>query len=495
VSYGPPDQELLSFAALQIANSIHRRRSAVSLQRANTELEQRVAERTHELREQILQRERAQEQLRHQLMHDALTGLPNRGFLRERLDHVLAQLRHDPQRRCALLYLDVDRFKVINDSLGHLAGDDMLKAVASRLLKCVRAPDMVSRLSGDEFAILIEDIGGTEAAGEVARRVLDTLGVPLQLVGREIDPSVSIGIAIGDGNYVVADELLRDADLALYRAKELGRKRFMLFDETLAKTAIDELAMEGELRQALRKGEFEPYFQPFCRLADGEVVGYEALLRWNHPREGVLPPGDFLRVAQDSGQIEAIDWRVFEIACSVIQQLPESSPFLTINVSALHLQHADFDRHLVRLLERTNFNPAHLVIEVTEGSLLDDPERVRATLERLRGIGIGAALDDFGTGYSSLSYLHSLPLRMLKIDRSFVHALDEGTPATTTVVAAVLALARALGIQVIAEGIETPAQRNALLRMGCEFGQGYLLGRPAPLGHWIPARPVVLENR
>ena len=495
VSYGPADQELLSFAALQIANSIHRRRSAVSLQRANTELEQRVAERTHELREQILQRERAQEQLRHQLMHDALTGLPNRGFLRERLDHVLAQLRNDPQRRCALLYLDVDRFKIINDSLGHLAGDDMLKAVASRLLKCVRAPDMVARLSGDEFAVLIEDIGDIEAAREVARRVLDTIGVPLQLAGREIDPSVSIGIAIGDGSYVVADELLRDADLALYRAKELGRKRFMLFDDTLAKTAIDVLAMEGELRQALRKGEFEPYFQPFCRLGDGEVVGYEALLRWNHPRGRVLPPGDFLRVAQDSGQIEAIDWRVFEIACSVIQQLPDGSPFLTINVSALHLQHTDFDRHLVRLLERTGFNPARLVIEVTEGSLLDDPERVRATLERLRGIGIGAALDDFGTGYSSLSYLRSLPLRMLKIDRSFVHALDEGAPATTTVVAAILALARALGIQVIAEGIETPAQRNALLRMGCEFGQGYLLGRPAPLGHWIPVRPAVLEDR
>jgi diguanylate cyclase (GGDEF)-like protein len=494
VSYGPPDQELLSFAALQIANSIHRRRSAVSLQRANTELEQRVAERTHELREQILQRERAQEQLRHQLMHDALTGLPNRGFLRDRLDQVLAQLRHDPQRRCALFYLDVDRFKVVNDSLGHLAGDDMLKAVANRLLKCVREPDMVARLSGDEFAILIEDIGDPDAAREIARRVLDTLGMPLQLAGSEIDPSVSIGVAIGDGSYIAADELLRDADLALYRAKELGRKRFMLFDESLAKSVIDVLAVEGELRHGLRKGEFEPYFQPFCHLESGEVVGYEALLRWNHPRDGVLPPDAFLRVAQDSGQIEAIDWRVFETACKEIQRLPGSSLFLTINVSALHLQHSDFDRRLVRLLERTGFDPAHLVVEVTEGSLLDDPERVRATLERLRGIGIGAALDDFGTGYSSLSYLHSLPLRMLKIDRSFVHALDEGTPATTTVVVAILALARALGIQVIAEGIETVAQRNALVRMGCEFGQGYLLGRPAPVDHWIPAPRAVLTR-
>jgi predicted signal transduction protein with EAL and GGDEF domain len=353
---------------------------------------------------------------------------------------------------------------------------------------------MVARLSGDEFAILIEDIGDQDAAREVARRVLDTLGMPLQLSGSEIDPSVSIGVAIGDGSYIAADELLRDADLALYRAKELGRKRFMLFDESLARSAIDVLAIEGELRHGLRKGEFEPYFQPFCHLESGEVVGYEALLRWNHPRDGVLAPGAFLRVAQESGQIEAIDWRVFETACKAIQRLPEQPSFLTINVSALHLQHADFDRRLVRLLERTGFDPAHLVIEVTEGSLLDDPERVRATLERLRGIGIGAALDDFGTGYSSLSYLHSLPLRMLKIDRSFVHALDEGTPATTTVVVAILALARALGIQVIAEGIETVAQRNALVRMGCEFGQGYLLGRPAPLEHWMPAPQAVLTR-
>jgi len=494
VSYGAADQELLSFAALQIANSIHRRRSAVTLQRANAELEQRVAERTRELREQILQRERAQDQLKHQVMHDALTGLPNRGFLRERLDRILGRLREEPGRRCALLYLDVDRFKVVNDSLGHLAGDEMLKAVAGRLLKCVRAPDMVARLSGDEFAVLIEDVGDRIAAEDVAQRVLDTLGVPLQLAGRELDPSVSIGIAIGDGNYVVADELLRDADIALYRAKELGRKRYMLFDDTLAKTAIDVLAMEGELRQALRRGEFEPYFQPFCRLADGEVVGYEALMRWNHPRDGVLGPAAFLRVAQDGGHIEAIDWRVFEAACGLIQRLHESRPFLTINVSALHLQHADFDRRLVRLLERTGLDPARLIVEVTEGSLLDDPERVRATLERLRGLGIGAALDDFGTGYSSLSYLHSLPLRMLKIDRSFVHALDEGMPATTTVVAAILALARALGIQVIAEGIETAAQRNALLRMGCEFGQGFLLGRPAPIERWADAVPAVVAG-
>lgn len=488
VTYGAADQELLSFVALQIANSIHRRRSAVSLQRAYAELEQRVEERTHELREQILQRESVQDQLKHQVMHDALTGLPNRGFLRDRLDRVLAQLQREPGRRCALLYLDVDRFKVINDSLGHLAGDEMLKEVARRLQDCVREPDMVARLSGDEFAVLLTDVKAVEAAQSVAQRVLDALGQPLHVAGKELEPSVSIGIAIGDGSYIMADEVLRDADLALYRAKEMGRKRYELFDETLANNVVDVLTLEGELRRALQRDEFEPHFQPVCRLDDGKVVGYEALLRWNHPRDGVLGPTGFLKVAQDSGHIEAIDWRMFESSCRLFSRMRERDTFLTLNISALHLRHAYFDQRLLRVLEHTGLAPSRLIVEVTEGSLLDDPQQVRATLDRLRSVGVGAALDDFGTGYSSLSYLHSLPLRMLKIDRSFVHALDEGMHTTTTVVAAILALARALNIEVVAEGIETPAQRAALLQMGCEFGQGYLLGRPAPVAQWTLAR-------
>jgi diguanylate cyclase (GGDEF)-like protein len=486
VVYNLADQELLSFAALQIANSIHRRRAAASLQRAYAELEQRVQERTRELREQIQERKRVQDQLEHEVMHDALTGLPNRGFLRDRLERVLAILQREPGRRCALLYLDVDRFKVINDSLGHLAGDAFLREVADRLHGCVREPDVVARLSGDEFAILLEDVEIPAAAVAVAQRVLDALSVPMQLAGRELEPSASMGIAIGNASYHTADELLRDADIALYRAKDQGRKRFEVFDETLAKNLVDVLTMEGELRQALQRDEFEPYLQPFCRLADGVVVGYEALLRWNHPVLGLLGPADFLRVAEDGGHIEAIDWRLFERSCARFLQLEDQDTFLTINVSALHLRHSDFDARLVRLLERIRLPPWRLIVEVTEGSLLSNPEQVRAMLERLRAIGVGAALDDFGTGYSSLSYLHSLPLRMLKIDRAFVNALgqDEHTTATT-VVAAILALARALNIQVIAEGIETPIQRQALLDMGCELGQGYLLGYPAPIGQWL----------
>jgi diguanylate cyclase (GGDEF)-like protein len=488
VVYDQADQELLSFVATQIASSLMRRRSAESLRRAYEELEQRVEERTLALRKEIIERERVQDQLKHQVMHDLLTGLPNRGYLRDRMDRVLAAIRREPARRCALLYLDVDRFKIINDSLGHLAGDEVLKEVSNRLANCVRYPDLVARLSGDEFAILVEEVEKPADATMVAQRVLDALSASMMVAGKELQTTASVGIAIGDGKYGAADEMLRDADIALYRAKALGRKRYALFDETLAKNVVDVLAMEGELRQALAQDQFEPYFQPICQLDGGKVVGYEALIRWNHPQRGVLRPADFLKIAEDSGLIEAIDWRMFELSCTHLMRHGAADAFMTINVSALHLRHADFDERLIALLERTGLPPSRLVTEVTEGALLDNPERVRATLERLRAAGIGAALDDFGTGYSSLSYLHSLPLRMLKIDRAFVHELDKGANTnSTTVVAAILALSRALGIQVIAEGIETEVQYGALQAMGCELGQGYLMGYPSPITHWLAA--------
>lgn len=485
-AYGVPEQELLSFVALQIANSIYRRRSAAALHQANLRLEHRVEERTRELRAEIARREQMQQQLHHQVMHDPLTGLPNRGYLRERLDRVLNRIRSDPSQRCALLYIDVDRFKVINDSLGHLAGDEFLKAVAVRLLTHVREPDMVARLSGDEFAILLENIENIETATIIADRVLQAVATPLRVSGKELEPSVSVGIACGDSSYLDADELIRDADMALYQAKQLGRKRFEVFDETLAKGMVDVLAMESELRKALRQNEFEPHFQPIFRLGDSKVMGYEALIRWNHPQRGLLRPLDFIKIAEDSGLIEAIDWRLFELSCRLLAQQGPGEAFITFNVSALHLRHADFDVRILKMLERSNLAPSRLVTEVTEGALLDNPESVRAVLDRLRSVGVGAALDDFGTGYSSLSYLHSLPLRMLKIDRAFVQELDKsGSGNSTTVVAAILALAHALNIQVIAEGIETQAQLDALVHMGCEMGQGYLLGSPAPMSHWV----------
>lgn len=489
ITYGPADQSLLGFVASQIANTLHRRRAAESLNQAYAQLEQRVQERTQELREEIAERQRIQEQLKHQVMHDALTGLPNRGYLLDRLTRVLSRLKREPDRRCALLYLDIDRFKIINDSLGHLAGDEVLKEVSRRLLTCVREPDVVSRLSGDEFAILLEDVEIPSTAVKVAQRIIAALSAPLHVAGKNLQPSASIGIAIGDRRYGQADEVLKDADTALYRAKELGRNRFELFDESLQKNALNVLTMEGELRLALQHDQFEPHFQPIVRLDTRETVGYEALIRWNHPTRGVIGPADFLEIAENNGSIEAIDWRMFELSCSLAAKLGHSRTFLTINVSPLHFKRLDFDTRLLDLLRRTGLSTARLLTEVTEGSLLDNPERVCATLDRLRTAGVGAALDDFGTGYSSLNYLHKFPLRMLKIDRAFVAELGKGEQSTSsTVVVAMLALAHALGMQVIAEGIETQAELDVLVNMGCEFGQGYFLGRPAPMEHWLADR-------
>jgi len=485
VTYTAADLELLSFVASQIANSLTRRRAAQSLKQANVQLEQRVEERTQELRKEIIERERMQDQLRHQVMHDALTGLPNRDYLRDRIERILVGLQQAEDAHFALLYLDIDRFKIINDSLGHLAGDEVLKAVAVRLASCVRHPDLVARLSGDEFAILLEHLDDSSLASQVAERVMDALTAPMVVAGKELEVTASIGIAIGSGSHQAVDELLRDADIALYRAKQLGRKRFEVFDETLARNMVDVLAMEGDLRAALKQGQFAPYLQPICQLDSGKIVGYEALIRWNHPERGVLLPDEFLRIAEESGLVEAIDWHMFEHSCRLLKQHERSDTFMTINVSALHLRRTDFDVRLIELLAHCDLPPSRLIVEVTEGALLDNPESVRATLDRLRTAGVGAALDDFGTGYSSLSYLHSLPLGTLKIDRAFVHELDKGSSASsTTVVAAILALARALNIQVVAEGIETEVQRRALLAMGCVLGQGYLLGHPLPALHW-----------
>jgi diguanylate cyclase (GGDEF)-like protein len=486
VAYGPAEQSLLGFVASQIANALHRRRAAASLQQAYEQLEQRVQDRTLELRTEIAERQRIQEQLKHQVMHDALTGLPNRGYLLDRLTRVLKRLKREPERHSALLYLDVDRFKVINDSLGHLAGDEVLKEVSRRLLTCVREPDIVARLSGDEFAVLLEEVPCPETAIKVAGRIHAALGKPLHVAGRELSPTTSIGIAIVDPTYDSADAALKDADVALYRAKEQGRNRFELFDESLQKDAVNVLTVEGELRVALQHDQFEPHFQPIVRLASREVVGYEALIRWNHPTRGVIGPADFLRIAEDSGNMEAIDWRMFELSCQLARKLGNGRAFLTINVSPLHLKRRDFDERLLGMLQRSGLAAARLLTEVTEGSLLEDTDRVAATLGRLQEAGVGAALDDFGTGYSSLNYLHRFPLRMLKIDRAFVGELGKGESGSSrTVVTAMLALARALGMDVVAEGIVTQEQLDDLLAMGCEFGQGYLLGRPAPIGHWL----------
>jgi len=481
IRYGWREQELLTFVSYQIANSLQRRHAAQALRSAYASLEQRVTERTRELREQIAVREKIELQLKHEVMHDALTGLPNRGYLRDRLERVLSRSRRASAPGFAVLYCDVDRFKIINDSLGHLAGDAVLKEVGRRLSACVREPDVVARLGGDEFAILVEDIPGAEIPIRIAQRIIESMSLPMQTLGKEILTSTSVGVAMGDRRHSSADDVLRDADVAMYRAKKGGRHRFEIFDEALNQQAMDVLELESELRRALARQEFAPWMQPIVRLADGAVVGHEALIRWRHPVRGILSPGDFLRVAEDNGSIEAIDWQLFELACRSASARTGLG-YITLNVSPLHFRQADLDRRLLDMISRSGIEPQRVRIELTEGTLLEKPQQVSETLQRLREAGVLAAIDDFGTGFSSLSYIHRFPLQMLKIDRSFVCELgNESESGSTAVIRAILTLAHSLGMEVIAEGIETEQQRDALIALGCDHGQGFLLGRPAPL--------------
>ncbi len=488
VTYGANDQSLLAFVSYHIASSLERRRAAADLRASHQLLEQRVEQRTRELREQIQAREAIQAQLEHQVLHDALTGLPNRGYLRDRLQRVLGRARRHPGQEFALLYLDVDRFKVINDSLGHSAGDAVLVEVAQRFLGCVRENDVVARLSGDEFAILLEDYVDPDTPTLVAQRIIQSMAAPIALPESSVQPSVSIGITLGGADTAGSEELLRSADTAMYRAKAAGRNRFQYFEEGLELASKAQLALELDLRQALARCEFEPYFQAIVDLHSGATLGYEALMRWRHPRRGLLGPAEFLHVAEDSGMIEDIDWQVFERACRGLQALGPGAGFVTLNVSPRHFGSENFAERLVAMIEAQGLSPGRVHIELTEGTLLRNPERVRNALEQLHARGVQTALDDFGTGYSSLSYLHQFPLQMLKIDRSFVMTLQQdGAGSGEAIVSAILAMARSLDLEVVAEGIETEAQRSRLAELGCRLGQGYLFARPQPLAPLLEA--------
>lgn len=482
--YGPAEQDVLQFASLHIATALERKQAQNRLRSAYAELERRVEERTEELRlanqdlrEQIQVREMTESLLKHETLHDALTGLPNRTSLLERLRVVLARYRKDHARLFAVLFLDLDRFKVVNDSVGHLLGDELLIEAGHRIAGCVGAGGLISRLGGDEFTILLEDIGGPEDACEVARRVLNALVDPIRLGDKEIYSSASIGIALAHERYTRPEELLRDADVAMYRAKARGRQRYELFDEQLRLEALNMLDLESEMRRALTRSEFEPFLQPIVRLADGAVLGYEALLRWRHASRGLLLPADFLAVAEDTGNIEQIDWQIYEQVFSAIPGLEDAQAYVSINVSARHFRAPNLTASLLDLLRAYQVHPSRVRIEVTEGALLQDPEQAARTMLSLRDAGVLTSLDD----YSSLSYLHRFPLHSLKIDRSFVAELKSDlSGSAAAVVRAIRALAGSLGMEVIAEGIETTAQCDALMRLDCSIGQGFLFALPRP---------------
>ncbi|KQX95216.1 diguanylate cyclase [Rhodanobacter sp. Root480] len=492
-TYTERDQELLTFVSYHIATALQRKHASATLKQAYATLERRVTERTHalalanrDLREQIAERERVERRLKYETLHDSLTGLPNRTLFLQRLEQALQRNLANPQDLFAVLFIDLDRFKVINDSVGHLVGDDLLFQVGGRVRACLKTRDVVARLGGDEFAVLLEDMDDAATATQVADRIISALQTPFRLGVKEIFTSASIGIALPGAHYRQPEELLRDADAAMYNAKDGGRHRSAVFDDRLRREALSLLDMEGDLRHALVRNEFVPYYQPIVSLADGRTIGYEALLRWNHPERGLLLPADFLLIAEETGCVELIDWQIFEQACAQANRLVGEHGFISINVSGRHFRTIDTDQRLLELFERYNVPTSHIRIEVTEHTLLENPAQVKRMLQNLRDHGAGIALDDFGTGYSSLSYLHQYPFATLKIDRSFITALPTDGEETQglAVVRAIQALADSLHMQVIAEGIEEESQRQALLKIGCRFAQGFLFARPQPAEAW-----------
>ena len=493
ITFSQRDQDLLTFVAHHISIGLVRKRGQDRLVAAHAELEQRVESRTRELAmanaellEQIGERLRAEQKLTHQARHDALTGLPNRHQLLDRLATAIASARSNARhsvmgeapRVFAVLFLDLDRFKLINDSVGHSAGDDLLVEAGRRIVATVREGDIVARLGGDEFAILIDGIDGLHMAESISQQILQALGQPCWIAGREVFPSASLGIALWHPRYRTGAELLRDADAAMYRAKSSGRDRWAVFDEAMREQALQILDLEADLRRAINSDGFIAHYQPIMRLSDNAVIGHEALLRWHHQSRGLLSPGDFIGVGEDNGLIEEVDWLMY---ARVISRLASGGEgYISINVSPRHFRTEDFAERLLRLIDVAGATPTRLRIEITEVALLDDVPRALRTLETLRAHGVMAQLDDFGTGYSALSYLHRFPIECLKIDRSFVAGLTgDSRQESIAVVRAIQALAGALGIYTVGEGIETDEQREVLVGLGCQYGQGYLLGRPA----------------
>jgi diguanylate cyclase (GGDEF)-like protein len=420
-----------------------------------------------------------------QLLRDPLTGLPSRLLFLNRLNLALDRLARRPGRQVAVLFLDLDRFKVINDSLGHPAGDKLILAVAERLRHSLRRHETIARFGGDEFAILCEDIADEQDAVAVAERVLKLFGTPFQLADGDTTTGASIGIALSASPDQIGEDLVRDADAAMYRAKGSGGGRFLLFDELTRQRAVARLETEKELRRAIEREELRVFFQPEVSIATGALVGVEALVRWQHPERGLLGPGEFISLAEETGLIVPLGTWVLRESCQVAQAWHDeglvSEDFsMRVNVSARQLASDRLPGTVAAILAQTGLHPAGLCLEVTETLLIEDPTTSVATLTALKELGVEIAVDDFGTGYSSLQHLRNFPIDCVKIDRSFVRGLPDSTE-DGAIVGAVIKLGHALNLSVTAEGVETSAQLENLQASGCDTAQGFLFSRPEPV--------------
>jgi diguanylate cyclase (GGDEF)-like protein len=417
-------------------------------------------------------------QAQHLAFHDTLTGLPNRALFDDRLERALAEVRRNPESQIALLYLDLDRFKHVNDTMGHPAGDELIREMARRLTQAVRESDTVSRIGGDEFAIIQTKISSVHDAEVLCRRIIESMTAAFDLLQSQVFVGVSIGVAMAPANALDRIELTRKADIALYHAKAAGRGRHVMFADSMDASLRQRRLIERDLRAALRSGEqLKVFYQPLYAAKTGEVTGVEALVRWEHPRDGFRSPAIFIPIAEESGVIEPLgDWILTE-ACTAAAHWPIKK--VAVNVSAVQLRSPRFAMRVLDTLKRTGLKPERLELELTETALMESAEQCAPNIRTLRAAGVGIALDDFGTGYSSLSHLREFEVDRVKIDRSFVNGIDR-TGDGTAIIQAIVDLAQATGLKITAEGVETEEQSAFLAKIGCNELQGFLLSRPMP---------------